>query len=33
VKRLAAALGTLTSDELEVLARAAAIIERVSGTI
>jgi DNA-binding MarR family transcriptional regulator len=33
VKRLATALGTLTSDELEVLARAAAIIERVSRTI
>jgi DNA-binding MarR family transcriptional regulator len=33
VKRLAAALRTLTSDELDVLTRAAAIIERVSGTI
>ena len=33
VKRLAAALQTVTVDELEVLARAAAIIERVSGTI
>ena len=33
IKRLAAALQTLTIDEVEVLARAAAIIERVSATI
>lgn len=33
VKRLAAALQTLTLDELEVVARAAAIVERVSTTI
>jgi N-glycosylase/DNA lyase len=33
VKRLAAALQTLTLDELEVLARAATIVERVSATI
>jgi len=33
IKRLAAALQTLTVDELEVLARAAAIVERVSATI
>lgn len=33
VKRLADALKTLTSDELDVLARAAAIVERVSATI
>jgi DNA-binding MarR family transcriptional regulator len=33
IKRLAAALQTLTVDEVEVLARAAAIIERVSATI
>jgi len=33
VKRLAAALQTLTLDELDVLARSAAIIERISATI
>ena len=33
IRRLAAALQTLTPDELEVLARAAAIVERVSATI
>lgn len=33
VKRLAAALQTLTSDELDMLARAAAIVDRVSATI
>ena len=33
IKRLAAALQTLTLDELEVLAHAAAIVERVSATI
>jgi DNA-binding MarR family transcriptional regulator len=33
VQRLAAALQTLTLDELDVLARSAAIIERVSATI
>ena len=33
IKRLAAALQTLTPEELEVLARAAAIVERVSATI
>jgi DNA-binding MarR family transcriptional regulator len=33
VERLAAALQTLTLDELEVLARAATIVERVSATI
>ena len=33
VERLAAALQTLTLDELDVLARAAPIVERVSATI
>jgi len=33
VERLATALQTLTLDEVDVLARAAAIIERVSATI
>jgi DNA-binding MarR family transcriptional regulator len=33
VKRLADGFKTLTSDELDVLARAAAIVERVSATI
>jgi|SRR6266850_1959177 len=33
IKRLAAALQTVSRDELEVLARAATIVERVSATI
>jgi DNA-binding MarR family transcriptional regulator len=33
VRRLAAALETLSSDELEVLARAAALIERVAAVV